>query len=623
MLETLRTLLRFSVRFLTLAALLAAAFGAGRALAAPTRLSDTPMILTHISNGRVCGRPVDATSNAIKCLPEATELEPTFVNPTDLVVSSVASCALDQGEWKCWAISTNANVTQVKMFLGGDSRNVVTAGNSLCHVDKKNGLVSCSQNYGWMASPLRLTSSQAPSIYGDHFGLFRNLTAAAGAPGLLCFIADDLLKCVNDNTRGPMSPKQLKNGSLVAIGAASVCVIEDSGLRCFAQFGEEKQRARPSWKGAKKLVANGYDLCAILATGDVECSDLGPILANSTSLQKSMPDDLGSVVDLGLGKGFACALRADASVRCWSDGSAIAYAPSTDLTKIKKIAVGEKHACALSEAGTISCWGQGESTQTMPFLRAGTPVEIAESGNIKCAWNSGGARCVDGYAYSTPTDVVAKMPLLRNVVSISLSPGYAKSACAITTVDGVNRATCWGSGSAELMKGAEALANPASIALGDESACAILVDGTARCWGKTLGLPWNLVPKAVTQIDVATDRMCMIDYFGFVCYGSKLGLSPLATPERFRSEPDVQQFALGSKHTCVRTSSEVACWGDGSSGQLEVPPLSEPISVIAADDTTCASDSAGVVCWGAGFRESPVVSRPPRWRNEHIPPLIR
>jgi alpha-tubulin suppressor-like RCC1 family protein len=74
--------------------------------------------------------------------------------------------------------------------------------------------------------------------------------------------------------------------------------------------------------------------------------------------------------------------------------------------------------------------------------------------------------------------------------------------------------------------------------------------------------------------------------------------------------------ALGTSHSCaVLVGGQVACWGDGSSGQLGdgvaapghesatpllVPGLASVRGIRAGGDTTCAILEESVVCWGAG-----------------------
>ena len=56
--------------------------------------------------------------------------------------------------------------------------------------------------------------------------------------------------------------------------------------------------------------------------------------------------------------------------------------------------------------------------------------------------------------------------------------------------------------------------------------------------------------------------------------------------------------SAGSYHTCALDDSGVVCWGYNSSGQINVPTLSNPVAVSAGHTHTCALDDYGVDCWG-------------------------
>ena len=108
-------------------------------------------------------------------------------------------------------------------------------------------------------------------------------------------------------------------------------------------------------------------------------------------------------------------------------------------------------------------------------------------------------------------------------------------------------------------------------------------DGTAACWGSNLysALGSAGVERSGTPLDVA---------------GIAGGL----------------EIVSGSAHVCVRTATEVWCWGRGSAGELGSPPTadstsprrvtglpSRPVDLSAMRRGTCAALADGqVYCWG-------------------------
>ena len=56
--------------------------------------------------------------------------------------------------------------------------------------------------------------------------------------------------------------------------------------------------------------------------------------------------------------------------------------------------------------------------------------------------------------------------------------------------------------------------------------------------------------------------------------------------------------SLGRRFSCVINITGIVCWGDNSSGQTDVPILTNPTQLAAGYEHACALDDTGVVCWG-------------------------
>jgi Regulator of chromosome condensation (RCC1) repeat len=124
----------------------------------------------------------------------------------------------------------------------------------------------------------------------------------------------------------------------------------------------------------------------------------------------------------------------------------------------------------------------------------------------------------------------------------------------------------------------------ASIAAGQMSSCAVLSNGTARCWG--------------------------LNDHGQLGDGS---FSDRNRPVAVMSLPRVVQLAAGSGHTCARLhDGTVQCWGQNFVGQLgnnsttdsrlpvQAQGISRVVQVVAGANSTCALLDGGTVhCWGA------------------------
>jgi alpha-tubulin suppressor-like RCC1 family protein len=127
------------------------------------------------------------------------------------------------------------------------------------------------------------------------------------------------------------------------------------------------------------------------------------------------------------------------------------------------------------------------------------------------------------------------------------------------------------------------------IATGIEHTCALMTDGTVRCWGSNqsgqLGTGQSSADLASAANPVAV-----------------VGLSDVT----------VTSLALGVAHTCALIDDgTVRCWGDGGSGRLgnnstansptpvAVSGISTATAITAGNDYTCAllTDET-VACWG-------------------------
>jgi cysteine-rich repeat protein len=178
---------------------------------------------------------------------------------------------------------------------------------------------------------------------------------------------------------------------------------------------------------------------------------------------------------------------------------------------------------------------------------------------------------------------------LSGVVSISAGGTHT---CALLA-DGTMR--CWGGNySGQLGNGEQVysrkpvavsgLGGVVSISAGGSHTCAVLSDGTARCWGE----------NRTGQLGNA---------------GSDRSLLPVSVSDL----SGVASISAGELHTCaVLTNGGAACWGKNSRGQLgngttknsslpvPVSSLSGVASISAGYKHTCAVLTDGTArCWGA------------------------
>jgi alpha-tubulin suppressor-like RCC1 family protein len=185
----------------------------------------------------------------------------------------------------------------------------------------------------------------------------------------------------------------------------------------------------------------------------------------------------------------------------------------------------------------------------------------------------------------------------------------------------------------------QGLADATALSAGDDFSCAVIDDGTVRCWGFNLsgqigdGTILNIAMESreVLGLDSATgvaaggNHACaLLEETTVRCWGgNEFGqLGDGSTVDRL--EPvevdglsDVVLLSAGRGFTCalVRDGS-VSCWGLNGLGQLgddggdrarpgPVPGLADVASIASGLLGTCAvTTDAAVVCWGTAGPEA-------------------
>jgi len=277
---------------------------------------------------------------------------------------------------------------------------------------------------------------------------------------------------------------------------------------------------------------------------------------------------------------------------------------------VSAIAAGDIHTCALLSDGTVKCWGQGSYGRLGSGTKADSPfpvtvtgissaTAVAAGGGHTCAVLSDGTvRCwgyndvgelgngVQGGYSTTPVKVIG----VSNATAIEV--GFIHS-CALTVEEEIK---CWGTNQSGLLgvgiKGGivptpvtvQGISHAILIAAGGGHNCALISDGTVKCWGR---LKYVNANEKDHPVDSST---------------------PVAVPGLSKAIA----ISAGSRHTCALISDgTVECWGRNDFGQLGngtttnsltpviVIGISKAKAVAAGSVHTCALISDGTVkCWG-------------------------
>jgi alpha-tubulin suppressor-like RCC1 family protein len=255
----------------------------------------------------------------------------------------------------------------------------------------------------------------------------------------------------------------------------------------------------------------------------------------------------------------------------------------TGIDDAVDLAAGVFHACARREDGSLWCWGENRWGQL-------------------------------GYPSHLDSKVPREVPGAKGTTQMSL--GILHS-CA-RRADGA--ALCWGRnnvGQAGTGAASENDAPPApvvglgpvaQVAVGWSSSCALLLDGTVRCWGSN--------PRGELGNGTKENQLLPVPVTGLA---------------------SVAGLVLGEGHGCAwHEDGTVSCWGANGSGQLgdgtnqerlgpvRVQGLGDVVRLFAYENYTCALRRDRTVrCWGSGI---PVLRGPSRgvtlWTPAGLPPQV-
>ncbi len=356
------------------------------------------------------------------------------------------------------------------------------------------------------------------------------------------------------------------------------------------------------------LAVGGNHICVLPGDGTVVCwgdNTFGQV-GNGEFLDPSAPAGDSLVQQVVLADAAANGIPDCEDVT--PDGFILRCRGSASLEDVTAIAAGYSHTCALLADTTVKCWGSNAPIDGGIFGESLTGGELGDGTTV--------ARPFPAPVIGGPGEAAA----LAGVRALSAAAGYT---CAVM-VDGTAR--CWGNApqatsSAPIPVMADAatpLTDIAAISTGDANACAVLRNGSVVCWGTgLLGDQRFDTPRDGTlpvEVTVAGDALTRL-----------VGVEALALGHNVIHGPN--GFAKG--HSCaLRASGEVMCWGwndvsqlgngvNGVTGGFDsqrdygVPVIAAPgatdrlrgVTAIAASGyATCAlMDDGSVNCWGLDF----------------------
>jgi alpha-tubulin suppressor-like RCC1 family protein len=400
---------------------------------------------------------------------------PLTIPAVEIMGGEHSTCAeLITGQIECWGANgfgqhgdgtaKGEGFGFVSGVLGTSAARRVSAGEQFTCAHRANGSAACwgAGTLGQLGDGANASSSTPEPV----FGLTQTAAISAGKGSHACAVdAAGRALCWGDNSRG-----QLGNGSLTA---SSQPVFVSAGGALFAGIS-----------------AGDGHTCALAVGGRAMCWGAGDRgqLGNGNKTDSSVPvlvAGVYNVIAVSAGNGFGCALVVDGTVHCWGDDSAFQLGDGFQnqspfptevfgVTNAVALASGASHSCAVTAAGSLLCWGSNSRGQigdnsTTPAQAAtqvmgiNNVVSVSAGAFFTCATRLGGAACwgsndsgelsaIDTASHLTPTTVFSGTHGLQGVVQMAAGTGFKRS----------------------LISGG---------VFPEEQTCAVLVDGTLRCWG--------------------------------------------------------------------------------------------------------------------------------------------
>ena len=363
-------------------------------------------------------------------------------------------------------------------------------------------------------------------------------------------------------------------------------------------------------------------LALVLHGATVTISPAGPTVLVGQTVQLAANGAVAPAA-IAAGAGHTCVLFSDQSVRCTGQNSQGEVGNNT-FTNVFEPAVaigtvtptmlrtGLEHTCTLVSDGRMQCWGTnftgqlGDGTfggfeRTPQFVHGMTSaIKLVTGGFHTCAiMPDHTAQCwgrnQDGQMGNgdATTDVALPAPVL-NLGPIADLIGGGYHNCALM---GDGTAKCWGRndrgqvgngtsvGPVTSPQQVSGLTTAATLSLGTYHSCALLQNGTVQCWGQS-DFGQTGVPGAALETTPATVA----------------GIGPAVG------------IYTGFMHTCAALADgTVWCWGRNDFGQLgdgttvstatpvQARGITSPRALALGIGHTCAlMQDLSVQCWGEG-----------------------
>ena len=441
-------------------------------------------------------------------------------------------------------------------------------------------------------------------------------------------------------------------------------LLEDGTVACWGrnnqgQLGDNSTTNRntptltnPLGASAIAIESDHGHTCALLITGSVVCwgDNSDGQIGNGTSggnvlVPTPVSSITGTAVSISTSSSATCALLDNNSVTCWgansvgqigngttSSGTIPDYTSSFATNQIKLMLDGGRDvSCSLVDNGSIYCWGRNNDGQ----IGDGTTAHATTPTWVDTSYKFLTTRMKDVISASS-CSVSPALPtglgIDSSTCTISGTPTSAvdnRTYTVIATIDGISfQTSVWlstaykqltssidgselhvGAAMEEITFESESFASSDSLSLGMQRTCAIIDNGSMKCWGNYAnGGLGNGLGSGSDYVGDSANEM-----------GDNLPVTNLGTGRT----ATLLASSIDLTHSCaILDNGSVKCWGDNFYGQLGIgntntigDDINEMGDNLTAVDlgsgrtaidlglgmySSCAVlDNGSVKCWGA------------------------
>lgn len=290
--------------------------------------------------------------------------------------------------------------------------------------------------------------------------------------------------------------------------------------------------AMPSWAATPMLAGGANESCALMVNGTVQCwggNNIGQLGNGTTTLNSTTPVAVSGIVNaiqIATGNDHSCAALASGAVQCWGSNVSGELGNGTNsnsalpvtvlgISQATWVAVGSYHSCAVLSNGTVQCWGRNLEGElgNGTTIDSNIPVTVEGISNAKtvvsdsthsCALLRDGKIQCWGYGFfgqlgNGTNNVINPMPVtvsgITNATAIAVGGNHS---CALLSDQTV---LCWGHGQLNIAQTSDGtnqndtaipvaingLTSVIALSIGGGTYnCALINDGTLKCWGSII-----------------------------------------------------------------------------------------------------------------------------------------